>query len=248
MKIFEAKVAIVTGATSGIGRATAVAFARQGAKVVVAGRREKEGEDTVRLIREVGGDGIFLKTDVRIETDVEAMVNKSVDTYGRLDYAYNNAGAEATAPLIELTEEDYDVVMDTNVKGTFFCMKYEIQQMLKSGGGAIVNASSAAGLKPVRGNSLYVASKHAVIGLTKNAALEYGKQGVRVNAVCGATIDGVMLRKYMAKVQITEEQAATPIGRIGKPEDIASAVLFLCSDSASYINGIALPVDGGFIL
>jgi len=220
MKIFEAKVAIVTGATSGIGRATAVAFARQGAKVVVAGRREKEGEDTVRLIREVGGDGIFLKTDVRIETDVEAMVNKSVDTYGRLDYAYNNAGAEATAPLIEL----------------------------KSGGGAIVNASSAAGLKPVRGNSLYVASKHAVIGLTKNAALEYGKQGVRVNAVCGATIDGVMLRKYMAKVQITEEQAATPIGRIGKPEDIASAVLFLCSDSASYINGIALPVDGGFIL
>src|SRR3990172_11715608 len=171
MKTFEGKVAIVTGATSGIGRATAVAFARQGVKVVVAGRREKEGEKTVRLIMEIGGEGIFVKTDVRIETDVEAMVNKSVDTYGRLDYAYNNAGAEATAPLIELTEEDYNVVIDTNVKGTFFCMKYEIQEMLKIGGGAIVNASSAAGLKPVRGDSLYLASKHAVIGLTKNSTL-----------------------------------------------------------------------------
>ena len=248
MKTFAGKVAIVTGATSGIGRATAVAFAREGAMVVVAGRREKEGEDAVRVIREVGGEGIFIRTDVRMEADVVEMVNKSVKTFGRLDYAYNNAGAETTAPLIELREEDYNVVMDTNVKGTFFCLKYEIQQMLKGGGGAIVNASSAAGLKPVRGHSLYVASKHAVIGLTKNAALEYGKLGVRVNAVCGATIDGFMLRKYMATMGITEEQAATPIGRIGKPEDIASAVLFLCSENASYINGITLPVDGGFIL
>ncbi len=248
MSEFAGKVALVVGATVGIGRVTAVEFARAGAKVVLSGRREKEGAETLALVQAAGGEGIFVPTDVRHEADVQSMIAQAVATYGRVDYAYNNAGAECTKVLDQTTETEFDVMMDTNVKGTFFCLKHEIRAMLPTGGGAIVNASSVAGLIPVPGHSIYVASKHAVIGLTKSAALEYGKQGVRVNAVCGATIDGVMLRTFLEKSGWPLEKATPPIGRIGQPLDIANAVLFLCSAKASYINGIALPVDGGFLL
>jgi NAD(P)-dependent dehydrogenase (short-subunit alcohol dehydrogenase family) len=248
MSEFSGKVALVVGATVGIGRATAVAFARAGAKVVLSGRREQEGAETLSLVKNAGGDGIFIPTDVRHEAEVQTMIEQAVNAFGRVDFAYNNAGAEATKDLDQTTEAEFDVMMDTNVKGTFFCLKHEIRAMLKTGGGAIVNASSVTGFIPVPGHSIYVASKHAVIGLTKSAALEYGKQGIRVNAVCGATIDGTMLRTFLEKSGWPLEKVTPPIGRIGQPEDIANAVLFLCSAKASYINGVALPVDGGFLL
>ena len=181
---FIGKVAIVTGGTSGIGRATAVAYAREGAKVVVAGRREAEGDETVRLIRKEGGDGMFVATDVAKEADVKSLVGRTLDKFGRLDFAFNNAGIEhEPTPLLEQKAATYEQVMDINVKGVWLCMKYEIPAMLQSGGGAIVNTSSIAGVVAFPGIEIYAASKHAVIGMTKSAAVEFAKQGVRINAV-----------------------------------------------------------------
>lgn len=248
MRVFENKVALVVGATSGIGRATAVAFAREGAKVVVAGRRESEGEDTVRLILETGGEGIFVKTDVTMESEVEDLIHKTVVTYGRLDCAFNNAGTIGLSPLAETTDEHFQTIIDTNVKGVFFCLKHEIAHMVKAGSGAIVNMSSLAGLVGSRDRAVYSASKHAVIGLTKSTALEVARRGIRVNAICPAAIEGAMDELFMTYFGLTKERMAdaVPLGRTGKPEDVAGAVLFLCSSQATFITGAVLPVDGGY--
>lgn len=248
MRAFEGKVALVVGATSGIGRATAVAFAREGAKVVVAGRRESEGEDTVRLILETGSDGTFVKTDVRMESEVEDLIHKTVVTYGRLDCAFNNAGTIGLSSLAEATAEHFQAIIDTNVKGAFFCLKHEIAHMLKTGSGAIVNMSSLAGLVGSRDRAVYSASKHAVIELTKSTALEVARREIRVNAICPAAIEGAMDELFMTYFGLTKERMAdaVPLGRAGKPDDVAGAVLFLCSSQATFITGAVLPVDGGY--
>ena len=254
MKSFQNKVALITGGSSGIGRATAIAFAREGAKVVVTSRRENEGKETVSLIKEAGGEGLFIRTDVSKEADVKAMVEGTVKAYGHLDYAFNNAGIEGNAaPLTEQTVGDYESVLGINVRGVFLSMKYEIPQMLKNGGGAIVNMSSIGGLIGFPGFSLYIASKHAVIGLTKSAALEYAKSGIRINAVGPGGIETDMSDRLISKVgggkeeEIRQQFAAMhPIGRMGKPEEIASAVLYLCSDGASFVTGQTLALDGGY--
>jgi NAD(P)-dependent dehydrogenase (short-subunit alcohol dehydrogenase family) len=249
MSSFKDKVALITGGTSGIGRATAVAFAREGAKVVVTGRREREGQETVDLIKKAGGQAIFLKTDVAEEADVKAMVEKTVATYGHLDYAFNNAGIEQLpTPLLEQTEEAFDQIININVKGVWLSMKHEIPQMLKNGGGAIVNMASVAGLIGFPGIPIYIASKHAVLGLTKSVALEYAKSGIRINAVSPAAIETDMVDRFVGKEGDARQQLASmhPMGRMGKPEEIADAVIYLCSDRASFVTGQSLALDGGF--
>ncbi len=249
MSSFQGKVALVTGGTSGIGRVTAVAFAREGTRVVVTGRREKEGAETIQLVKDTGGEGFFIKTDVSKEADVRMMVEKIMKAYGRLDYAFNNAGIEQLpSPLIEQTEENFDQIMNINVKGVWLSMKYEIPQMLKNGGGAIVNCASAAGLIGFPGVPIYVASKHAVLGLTKSVALEYAKSGIRINAVSPAAIETDMVDRFVGKEGDARQQLAAmhPVGRMGRPEEIADAVIYLCSDRASFITGQSLTVDGGF--
>ncbi len=247
MTRFAGKVALVTGATGGIGRAAALAFAAGGAKVVVSGRRRAAGEETADLIRQAGGDAVFIGADVADEAEVENLVGATLARYGRLDCAFNNAGTIALAPIDEATEADFRAVVDTNIKGVYACMKYQLRQMKRAGGGAIVNASSLAGLKGSRDRSLYAASKHAVIGLTRSAALEVAADGIRVNAVCPAAIAGAMDRLFMDHFRLTREQmaAAVPLKRVGRPQDVASAVLFLCSDEAAFITGAVLAVDGG---
>jgi NAD(P)-dependent dehydrogenase (short-subunit alcohol dehydrogenase family) len=248
--ILQNKVALVTGGTSGIGRATAIAYAQQQAKVVVVGRRMDEGEETVRLIQEAGGEAIFVPADVTKEADVKAMVDKAVSVFGRLDIAFNNAGTVGENPsLIEQTEAEYDRIMNVNVKGVWLSMKYEIAQMLKQGSGAIVNTSSGAGVVAVPTQPLYTASKHAVIGLTKAAALQYAKAGIRINVVAPAAIETDMFEAATGgqdevKAYIT---GLHPIGRIGTPLEVANAVLFLSSDLASFITGETLMVDGGYV-
>lgn len=245
------KVALVTGAGSGIGRATALIFAREGAKVVVSDVVVDGGEETVRLVKQAGGDAIFVKADVAQASDVEALVNKAVQTYGRLDCAHNNAGVPGPNKMIvDIPEEKWDRVIAINLTGVWHCLKYEIAQMLKQGGGAIVNTSSDAGLVGVKRGGAYVASKHGVIGLMKTAALEYAKSGIRVNAVCPGPIDTPMLRgpggervdRFIGRMV-----AAQPGGRLGKPEEIAEAAVWLCSDAASFVTGHALSVDGGYM-
>jgi NAD(P)-dependent dehydrogenase (short-subunit alcohol dehydrogenase family) len=250
MNMFDGKVALVTGATSGIGRATAIAFAREGAKVVVSGRREQDGNQTVGLIKKAGGEATFVKTDVSSEADIAALVAKACSTYGRLDAAFNNAGVEGKAgPIQEQTVENYHYIMNPNVLGVFLSLKYEIGAMLKTGGGTIVNNSSVAGLIGFSGMSIYAASKHAVIGLTKSVALEYAAQGIRVNAVSPGVIETPMIDRFTGGTGTeTYHQLAAvhPIGRTGRPEEIAEAVLWLCSDKSSLVTGCTLPVDGGW--
>ncbi len=249
MANFTGKVVIVTGGGSGIGRTTALAFARQGAKVVVAGRREKEGRETVDLIKRGGGEAVFVQADVSREEDVRALVGRAVSTFGRLDVAFNNAGTEGKmGPLVEQNTDNFDSVMNTNVKGVYLSMKHEIPQMIKNGGGSIVNNASVAALIGFPGMSIYVASKHAVLGLTRSAALEVAKQGVRINAVSPAAIETDMLSRVAGNDDQTKKQFAAlhPVGRIGKPEEIASAVLWLASDASSFVTGQSLTVDGGF--
>jgi NAD(P)-dependent dehydrogenase (short-subunit alcohol dehydrogenase family) len=243
------KVALVTGASSGIGRATALAFAREGAKVVVADVTVEGGEETVAQVKKAGGEAIFVKTDVSKAVEVEALVAKAVATYGRLDCAHNNAGIAGNAKtIVDDTEDNWDRILAINLKGVWLCMKYEIAHMLKQGGGAIVNTASGAGLIGVRRGGAYVASKHGVVGLTKTAALEYAKAGIRVNCVCPGPIDTPMLQGIGGRNQMVIERmvAAQPGGRLGKPAEIAEAAVWLCSDAASFITGLPMPVDGGY--
>jgi NAD(P)-dependent dehydrogenase (short-subunit alcohol dehydrogenase family) len=245
---FVGKVALVTGAGSGIGRASASVFAREGAKVVVADVVVEGGEETVSLIKRAGGEAMFVRADVSKAAEVEALVNTTVAAYGRLDCAHNNAGIAGKALTIaDDTEENWDRIIAINLKGVWLCMKYEIPQMLKQGGGAIVNTSSAAGLVGTRGGAAYVASKHGVIGLTRTAALEYAKAGVRVNAICPGAIDTPMMGRITGhRPQRVERMAAAePVGRMGRPEEIAEAVVWLCSPAASFVTGHAMAVDGG---
>jgi NAD(P)-dependent dehydrogenase (short-subunit alcohol dehydrogenase family) len=244
------KVAIVTGGTSGIGRDTAVLFAQAGVKVVVAGRREVEGNETVELIRAAGGDGLFVKTDVAMAAEVQALVRKTVEKFGRLDIAFNNAGIEGNlVPIVIQSEADWDRTIDINLKGTWLCLKYEIQQMLKQrGGGAIVNMASVAGLIGSAGFATYSASKHGVIGLTKSAALETARNGIRVNAVCPAVIETPMGERIFGAPEVKPHAIGLhPIGRFGKPMEVAEAVVWMCSDRASFMTGQSLVLDGGFL-
>ena len=246
----QGKVTLITGGTSGIGRDTAVLFARNGAKVVVTGRREVEGNETISLVKAAGGEGIFVKGDVSKAADVQAFVQKTVEKFGRLDLAFNNAGIEGNwKPIIEQTEKDWDSVIDINLKGTWLCLKLEIQPMLKQGGGgAIVNMSSVAGLMGAGGAGVYVASKHGVIGLTRTAALEYATKGIRVNAVCPAVIETAMADRAFGDPAVSKRILAQhPIGRFGKPLEIAEAVLWLCSNKSSFMTGHYIVLDGGML-
>ena len=245
---FAGKVALVTGAAAGIGRATALAFARQGLKVVVADLDETGGQACVEAILEAGGEALFVRCDVTRDDQVRGMLEQTIEAYGRLDYAFNNAGIEIEqGKLAEGSEAEFDAIMGVNVKGVWLCMKHQLPAMLAQGGGVIVNTASVAGLGAAPKMSIYSASKHAVIGLTKSAAIEYAKKGIRVNAVCPAVIDTDMFRRaYEADPRKAEFAAAMhPVGRIGKVEEIAAAVLYLCSDEAAFTTGHALAVDGG---
>lgn len=247
-KIFEQKVAIITGGSFGIGRATAIAFARRGAKVVIAD--VVEDNTTLQEIKNDGGTAIFVKCDVSKSSDVTAMVNQTIKAFGRLDYAVNNAGIEgATADTHECTEENWDKTIGINLKGVWLCMKSEIPIMRKQGKGAIVNVASIAGLIGFPGLPAYVATKHAVIGLTKTAALENAKQNIRVNAVCPGVIKTAMVDRITGKDKVVEKQYEDmePVGRMGKPEEVAEAIAWLCSDASSFITGHAMNVDGGWM-
>ena len=248
--IFENKVAVVTGGSFGIGRAAAVAFAARGAKVVIADYIEDKTEQTLSMIKSAGSDGIFIKCDVSKNSDVEAMMDKTINVFGRLDFAFNNAGIEGVlANIQDCSEENWDRTIAVNLKGVWLCMKYEIPQILKQGKGAIVNCASVAGLIGFPALPAYVASKHAVTGLTKTAALENAKQGIRINAVCPGVIHTNMIDRVTGKDKEVEKQYVNmePIGRMGNPSEVAEAVMWLCSDNASFVTGVALPVDGGWI-
>jgi NAD(P)-dependent dehydrogenase (short-subunit alcohol dehydrogenase family) len=243
----DQKAAIITGGSSGIGRAAAVALAKQGVKIAIAARRAKEGEETVRLVKEAGSEGIFVKTDVANENDVRSLVEKAVKQYNRLDYAFNNAGIEEkTTPLVDQTSEVFDQIMNVNVKGVWLSMKYEIPEMIRTGGGAIVNTSSGAGVIGYPQQPIYIASKHAVLGLTKSAALEYAKSGIRINAIAPGVTETEMVER-VDKQLIEHLKSITPIGRIGDPQEIANAVVWLLSDKASFVLGHTLLVDGGVV-
>jgi NAD(P)-dependent dehydrogenase (short-subunit alcohol dehydrogenase family) len=249
-KQFEGKVALVTGAASGIGRASALAFAREGAKTVVADVLVSGGEETVRIIKEAGGDALFVRADVSKAAEVEMLVQKIGETYGRLDYAHNNAGIEGTGgSTADCTEENWDRTIAINLKGVWLCMKYEVPQMLKQGGGAIVNTASVAGLVGFPGSAAYCASKGGVIQLTRAAALDYAKAGIRVNAVCPGVIRTPMVERLVSDHPEAEAAflAMEPIGRLGRPEEIAEAVVWLCSGAASFVTGNVMPVDGGLV-
>ena len=246
----DQKVAIITGGSSGIGRATAIALAKERVKITVAARRAEEGEETVRLVKEAGSEGIFVKTNVAKEDDVRSLVEKSVKTYGRLDYAFNNAGIEETmTPLVDQTSDIFDQIMNVNVKGVWLCMKYEIPEMIRNGGGAIVNTSSGAGVIGFPQMPIYIASKHAVLGLTKSAALEYAKSGIRINAVAPGGVETDMVERLTKHNKQWREtlRSMHPIGHNADPKEIANAVVWLLSDKASFVLGHTLLVDGGLV-
>ncbi|MDD2912535.1 MAG: SDR family oxidoreductase [Candidatus Bipolaricaulis anaerobius] len=247
---FSGKVALVTGAAAGIGRATALAFAREGAKVVLADVLVKEGEEAAQAIRKAGGEAIFIKTDVSKPAEVERAVNQAIENFGRLDVAFNNAGIEGRrAPTADCAEETWDRVISINLKGVWLCLRQEIPAMVNQGGGAIVNNASIAGLVGFPGLPAYTASKFGVIGLTKAAALEYAKDGIRVNAVCPGVIHTAMVDRLIQENPEMEAglAAGTPLGRMGEPEEIAEVVTWLCSDAASFVTGHALAADGGYV-
>lgn len=245
---FKNKVAIVTGGSFGIGKATAIAFAERGAKVAIVDI--VEDNETLREIQSIGGDAIFIKCDVANASEVKAMVEQTVKKFGRLDFAFNNAGIEGmSAPTADCTEENWDRVLAVNLKGPWLCMKYEIPHMLKQNSSAIINCSSVAGLVGFQGIPAYVASKHGLAGLTKAAALEYAKSGLRINAVSPGVIKTPMIDRFTGKKKEIEQQFVNmePIGRLGESSEVANAVVWLCSDAASFVTGHVMPVDGGWV-
>jgi NAD(P)-dependent dehydrogenase (short-subunit alcohol dehydrogenase family) len=245
----DGKVLLVTGASSGIGRATALAGAREGARIVVADLAAEAGAETVDMIVRRGGEATFVRTDVTQAIEVEALLQAAVAAYGRIDCAHNNAGIEGElATTADYAEADWDRVMAVNLKGVWLCMKYEIPHMLRQGGGSIVNTASLAGLVGARRMPAYVASKHGVAGLTKTAALEYAKSGIRVNAVCPGIIHTAMVdRIFLSRRPDIADRlaAAEPMGRLGQPQEVAEAVVWLCSDAASFVTGHTMTIDGG---
>ena len=246
----EGKVALVTGGASGIGRATALTFAREGAKLVIADLNEDGGQQTVHMITEKGGEAIFVRIDVSQAVEVQALISQAVSTYGRLDCAHNNAGISGggRALTAEYSEDTWHQVIAVNLTGVWFCMRYEIPQMLQQGSGAIVNTASVAGLIGARGLAAYVASKHGVVGLTKTAALEYAQQGIRVNCVCPGVIQTPMTERGLSDPERRARIIASePMGRVGTPEEIAEAVIWLCSDAASFVTGHTMTIDGGYV-
>ena len=246
MNTLAGKVALVTGGSSGIGRATAIKFGERGAKVVVAARREKEGKETGEMIKKAGGEATFVQTDVRIASQVENMVQQTVKKYGRLDIAFNNAGVEGImARLIRTTEELFDEVVDTNFKGVWLSMKYEIPVMQQQGGGVIINNSSVSGVATAERLAVYSGSKHAVVAISKAAATEYGKDNIRVVAVCPGWIKTRMTEELRASKYAAAFRDNIPLKRWGEPEEVAEMVIWLASDAASFVSGGAFIVSGG---
>ncbi len=244
----DGKVAFVTGAASGIGRATALAFAREGANVVVADIDQRGSQDTAGAIEDLGGQAFAVNCDVTRSEDVQTALTKTVERFGRLDYAFNNAGAEQRPKLTaDVTEEEWDRIITINLRSVFLCLKYEIPLMLQHGGGAIVNTSSGAGIKVFGRGAAYAAAKHGVVGLTKDAALDYASLNIRINAVCPGIIDTEMMDRFTGGTVRERDRviAQEPIGRMGRPDEIAATVVWLCSDAASFVTGHAMVADGG---
>jgi NAD(P)-dependent dehydrogenase (short-subunit alcohol dehydrogenase family) len=242
---FDGKVALVTGGSSGIGKATALAFARAGANVVIASRRVTEGEQTVHEICERGGDAIFVKTDVSKASEVEGLMNQTIEFYGRLDYACNNAGTFVMGRLFELSEEEWERTINANLKGIWLSLKYQIPIMLQQKGGVIVNMASMSAIIGNPGVSIYSASKGGVVALTQSAAIEYAASGIRINAISPGVISTPMVDDIPTPL-LEDIQSKHPIGRLGKPEEIADAVVWLCSDKASFVTGHNMVIDGGY--
>jgi len=250
MKGLKGKAALVTGGGSGIGRATATAFAAEGVMVVIGDTSAVGGEETRQIIKDNGGEAIFVQADVTRAIEVDALVRKAVEAYGRLDYAFNNAGTGGlSATVVDFPEEIWDQVINLNLKGVFLCMKYELAQMLKQGSGVIVNTASVAGLVGTEASPAYTASKHGVVGLTKAAALDYATAGIRINAVCPGVIHTPMIDSFISLAPEMEAAytAMHPMGRLGEAHEVAEAVLWLCSDAASFVTGHAMVVDGGWV-
>ncbi|MEH2258465.1 glucose 1-dehydrogenase [Nostoc sp.] len=247
-KLFKGKVAFITGGGTGIGVATAVAFAKEGASVAIVGSSDKHLEEGLNRIKQEGGEALAIKCDVRRAEDVKAALDQTIETYGRLDYAFNNAGVEHPGtPLADITEEEFNRQMNINLKGVFLGMKYQIPLILKSGGGAIVNTSSGAGVKGFKGQAAYTAVKHGVVGLTRSAALDYATDNIRINVVAPGIIDTPMMDRFTGGTEEGRKGAISqePIGRAGTPEEIANAVIWLCSDASSFVTGHTLVADGG---
>ena len=247
-KRLDGKVALVIGGSTGIGRATAIAFGQSGATVVIAGRGKERGKETEALVQQTGAEGLFIETNVTSERSVRALIDQTVEKFGRIDAAFNNAGIEGkVAPLAETTEEDFDSIINTNLKGVYLGLKYQVLQMLNNGGGTIVNTASIGGIVGFPNTAIYCASKHAVIGLTKTVALELADSNIRVNAIAPGAVQTGLLNRMSGSEEAAQGVAqAIPMKRTGKPEEIADAVVWLCSSEASYLTGHTLVVDGGF--